>query len=252
MPIFPDDWPMLPARRAWFEAQGYTPVPYQPTHAHEARVLLLVTPIRVGDDFVRPDGVWAQYFQEQNPEAVLLQAGIRDRAMGPNYLHWGRLPDNFGLFLQGAQRVGECWRPPDYREKKLEVIWQRFWDGHSREGFANWLSKAMRSLQIADDKLHKNSGYEAQGRAFLAKPDKKQAFENMQLRWKSYRPYLMLTPFFNQIEACDQWLRNIEPGWTDCNDYQSLSARIHDCRLSIEALDRLLTNLSQYFKTDVP
>lgn len=250
LPIFPADWPLLPARRAWFEGQGYAPAPYEPLQAQVAQAVLLVTPARVGSDFVRPDGVWARYFQEKSLAAVLLQAGIRDRAIAPNYLHWGNLPDNFGLFLQDAQRADEGWTPPDYGERKLEVIWQRFWDGHNKEGFANWLSGAMRALQIADDRLQKDPAYEAQGRMYLAEPDKLRAFENMHLRWTSYRPYLMLAPFFDQMETCGIWLDDIASGWAECKDPSHFAARIHDCRLRIEAVDKLLTSLSPYFKTD--
>lgn len=241
---------MLPDRRAWFEAQGYEPVPYEPMHAQTAQAVLLVTPVRVGSDFVRPDGVWARYFQEEkNSTAVLLQAGIRDRAIGPNYLHWSHLPDDFDLFLQSAQRAGEGWTPPDYGERKLEVIWQRFWDGHNKEGFANWLSGAMRALQIADDRLRKDPAYGVQGRAYLAEPDKQRAFENLHLRWKSYRPYLMLAPFFDQMETCGMWLDDIALGWAERKGPKNFAARIHDCRLRIEAVDELLTSLSPYFKT---
>lgn len=243
---------MLPARRAWFEAQGYAPVPHQPAHAHNASVFLLVTPVRVGDDFVRPDGVWAQYFAAENPSAVLLQAGIRDRAISPNYLHWSHLPNDFELFLQGAQRAGEGWVPPDYGERKLEVIWQRFWDGHNKAGFADWFSATKRFLQIADDKLQKGPEQEQPRRAYLAEADNQQSFQNTHSRWKAYLPYLLLAPFSDQIEEVDRLLRDMEGGWEDCPDYATLAARIHTCRTKIEAADDLLTHLSQYFKTDAP
>ncbi|MBC7774267.1 MAG: hypothetical protein H7246_02425 [Phycisphaerae bacterium] len=210
---------------------------------------MLTTPARVCNEFVMPDAVWAQYFQENNPSAVLLQAGIRNKAIGSNYLHWSRLPDNFELFLQNAQRVGQGRMPPDYGAKKLEVIWQRFWDGHNKAGFANWLSTAMRTLQIADDKLNKGHQYEQQIRAYLAEADKEQAFQNMQLRWETYKPYLMLAPFFDKIEEADGLLSNIKLSWADCIDYKNLEARIHIFRMKIEALDALLTSLAQYFKT---
>lgn len=243
---------MLPARRAWFEAQGYAPVPYLPAHVHEAQAFLLVTPVRVGDNFLRPDGVWAQYFSKVNPSAVLLQAGIRDRAIGPNYLHWSHLPDDFELFLQSAQRAGKGWMPPDYGEKKLEVIWQRFWDGHNKAGFVDWFSATLMFLKIVDDNLQKGPQQELPQKAYLSDTDNQQSFQNTHLRWKAYLPYLLLAPFSDQIEEADQLLRDVEPGWADCTDYATLADRIHTHRVKIEAADELLIRLSKYFKTDAP
>jgi hypothetical protein len=253
LPYFPADWPLTEARRAWFEAQGFSPVPYQQSaHARTARAFLLVSPMRVGANFVRPEGVWAQYLAAANPSAVLLQAGYRNRAVGSNYLSWGDLPADFGLFLQNAQRVGDGWLPPDFGENRLEVVWQRFWEGHNKAGFADWFSATMRFLQITDGNLQKGPEQEKPRRAYLAEDDNQLSFKNTHLRWKAYKPYLLLAPFSDEIEKAGDLLQQIETGWEDCSDYQSLSARIHAHRLRIESLDELLIHLSQYFKTDTP
>jgi hypothetical protein len=253
LPYFPADWSLVPTRRAWFEAQGYAPVPYQQAaHARTARVFLVISPSRVGANFVRPEGVWSQYLAEVNPSAVLLQAGYRNRAIGPNYLHWGDLPADFDLFLQNAQRVGTGWLPPDFGENRLEVVWQRFWEGHNKAGFAEWFSATMRFLQVADDNLQKGQEQEKRCRAYLAEADNQVSFRNMHARWKAYKPYLLLAPFTQEIERASDWLAQVEAGWEDCSDYTSLLARIRAHRLTIESADDLLTRLSQYFKTNTP
>jgi hypothetical protein len=243
---------MLPQRRAWLEAQGYAPLPYQAQHAGQAELILLCGPVRVGKDFIRADAVWARYFRDKRPEVILLQAGLLDRAMGPNYLHWSALPQDFGAFLRTCRSTGQGWMPPDNREIGLEHIWAQFWDGHNEAGFGKWISQVRPALQIAADNLKKGPAFEQGEREELDSDEKKAAFLNIQLSALSYWPYLSLVPFSDTIQEVRALLASIEPGWADCADYESLKTRILQYNLQVNALDDLLEGMSKYFKTDTP
>ncbi|MEY3243582.1 MAG: hypothetical protein RIR11_5021 [Bacteroidota bacterium] len=244
---FPHDWPFIPARKNWFKDNGYVPVPYSPSLLSEAKVVLLVTPVRDQEGtWISPEPVWRNYLADTYPTIKVIQAGWHDSAPRENYLHWYDLPPNFEAFLQNSKTVAEGWQPFDTMGADLRDIWAKFRDGHDKNGFMDWFIVVKRRCALAHQTIVEDSDEYQDMMEYLNEPDTLEAFRNTIQRWNRYAAIFAAAPFLDHIAALSACTKQLGLGWEDCTHAELLKNRLAYFMETNDKIDLLLAEMSKW------
>jgi hypothetical protein len=224
---YPAVWPVVPSRRAYFEAAGYEMVPYTQALLPAADVLLLVTPVQdLEGNWVSPEGVWKRYLLAHYPALKVIQVGWRNYIQGKNYLDWVHLPEDFTNFVEESLSAQQGWEPVNTYGNDLWKTWELFYEGHGYNGFQSWFLVLRRRIQAALLEYQAPQTSLDEVLNYLNSEVTFDSLAQMNQRWERYRLIFSTDPRTEALERFEHLLRQLDQGWQDCEDLTALKNRL--------------------------
>lgn len=172
-------------------------------------IIILRSPIPVGDLLISAEQLWKNYLNVHLPETKLIIAGFSS-AQAPNYIDLLDLPKNMESFLEQALPVHQYWNPVNTGALDMSQHFQRFFKGHGKESIMDVLINIQTSLKMTIDAVQ-NNGKDFNASVDALLNDLPQLWAEFKNRWDHYFPLFQCLPFFDLFEKSYTLINDLTP-----------------------------------------